>query len=66
MGGEKSFKELVRGLVGQPVTFNFGINYSGQGTLAAVHEDCVEIHHGSRPWRQFIQLAHLRTIGEKE
>lgn len=72
----QSFSVLIRRFIGQKVNFNFGIDFSGNGILAAVHADCVEIHHSKRNHPQdrdpsgvrvqFVQLAHLRSIGEAE
>lgn len=70
------FRDRIKQFVGKKVTFNFGIDFSGSGTLAHVHGDCVEIHHAKRNHpqdrlpsgirKQFVPLAHLHSIAEAE
>lgn len=72
----KTFRTLIHPFIGKKISFNIGVEYAGSGTLAEVHEDCVEIHHFDRPVndlrgplglrKQFVQFIHLHSIAEAD
>jgi hypothetical protein len=67
---EKSFKLLIREFIGKKVSFNIGLQFSGNGKLIAIHDDCVEMEFPSSNYndkttrRSFIPFAHLHILGE--